>query len=275
MNKPHMPNDISDWKLERYLLGELPRDELDLIQKRIETDPLLSKRLEALKESNENILERYPASWMGRAIRTKVGERQTSGRLRRTFSLSRLWPLPALPVAAVLLLLALMPALFPPDVRERSIPGIIETTRFKGTEPELMIYRKTDTGSERLEDGALAGEGDLLLVQYIPAGRQYGAIVSVDGRGKVTRHLPVAGKKAAKLEKGGPVPLDYSYELDDAPSRERFYFITSDEPFELNTVIGAIRQSPADTSRTGYGLLELPDGLEQSAFSIEKEEGNE
>ena len=47
--------------------------------------------------------------------------------------------------------------------------------------PLILLFRKTEAGSERLENGDTAREHDLILIQYIAAGEAYGAIFSVDG----------------------------------------------------------------------------------------------
>ena len=46
-------------------------------------------------------------------------------------------------------------------------------------------------------------------------------IVSYDGRGVVTLHYPNVARASAELRAGGAVPLDHSFELDDAPLFER------------------------------------------------------
>ena len=47
MNRQDHP-EVSDYRLERYLLGELPAAELDALRQRIESDSGLGERLAAL-----------------------------------------------------------------------------------------------------------------------------------------------------------------------------------------------------------------------------------
>jgi hypothetical protein len=61
------------------------------------------------------------------------------------------------------------------------------------------------------------------------------------------------------------VPLPQAYELDDAPAFERFYMVTADEPFAVETVVDAIRRAGAD------GRLDLPAAMDQSSVVLEKE----
>ena len=104
-------------------------------------------------------------------------------------------------------------------------------------------------------------------MQYHAAGRQYGAILSVDGYGSVTQHFPARGDRARALDTTGLVSLEFAYELDDAPRWERFYFVTSTTAFELPGVLAAA----AGTVTTSGDSLVLADGLEQFMLTLTKE----
>ena len=121
-----------------------------------------------------------------------------------------------------------------------------------GDGPQLTIFRKVPQGEERLSDGALARSGDLLQIIYRSGGLRYGAILSVDGRGAVTQHLPVAGGKAVSL--AAQDTLDYASELDDAPRRERFFFVAADIRFDLQEIIGQLNEGStlASTAELHY-----------------------
>jgi hypothetical protein len=104
---------------------------------------------------------------------------------------------------------------------------------------------------------------------YEAAGRPHGLLFSLDAAGVLTRHLPDSGNTSVPLKQGGRVPLGFAYELDDSPGWERFYFITSDKPFGLESlpipVFGwPLPPPPADS-------LSLPKGLQQNVFTLLKE----
>jgi len=67
---------LPDWKLERYVLRELPEEELQEINRRRETDPefdLEMKQAETeIEESNRKILSRYSADEMAAKIRRRA-----------------------------------------------------------------------------------------------------------------------------------------------------------------------------------------------------------
>ena len=165
MNPREPESHFPEWKLERFLLGELDPEEIRRIEMEMESDEVLRGRVEALERSNRQILEQYPAPWMGREIRKKLDEAAAPRRIvlgeRKRM---RFWPIPALSMAAAVVLLLF---LLPPPAEwlnggtERPVPQ--DGIRIKG-EPQLFLYRKTELGSERLENGMAARENDLILI---------------------------------------------------------------------------------------------------------------
>jgi hypothetical protein len=134
----------------------------------------------------------------------------------------------------------------------------------------LTLYRQVAAGSETLADGAVARQGEVIRVGYRAAGRAYGVILSIDGRGHITRHLPTSGDRAVALGREPTVLLDHAYELDDAPRWERFYFITGETPFPIAPIVAAVEREIAKAGGGAISALPLPAGLEQSVVSLEK-----
>jgi hypothetical protein len=262
MTRPDDAAPVPDLYLERYVLGELPEDERRRIEGLLILDPALQGRLQALERSDAEIVRRLPAPLMDERIRSRARAAGISRTGTAPGPRARGWLVPALAATAVVL------AVGGGVVRP---PAPADGIRLKGGEAELVVYRKTAAGSERLGPGAFAVSGDLIRIGYRAAGRAYGAIVSTDGAGNVTQHLPRAGERAASLVAGGTVLLDFSYELDDAPRWERFYLVTGDEPFELEPVRRAAREVAAAGSEAAPPLLEIRPGLEQSIFTLAKE----
>ncbi|MDE2734261.1 MAG: ActD-like protein, partial [Gemmatimonadota bacterium] len=89
-------------------------------------------------------------------------------------------------------------------------------------------------------------------------GLQFGAILSVDGRGTVTQHLPATGTEAVPL--AAQDTLDVAYELDDAPRWERFYLVAADRRFELATV----------KTKLAAGDVALGDDVRLFRFTVKK-----
>ncbi|HJP34074.1 MAG TPA: hypothetical protein QGF95_26295 [Candidatus Latescibacteria bacterium] len=249
------PTPVPMWKLERFVLGELPAEELALLRDRVEADADLCRQVETLRQGDADVRLQYPAPWMARQILARAaGVAPARSRWKQIR-----WSLA--PVAAVALLAIV------------ALPGLRdgESTRIKGPGASLTVHRRTADGSEGLRDGSTAQMGDLIRLQYVAAGAAYGAILSVDGRGAVTRHLPLQGDTSPRLETGGITPLETAYELDDAPRWERFFLVTGMQPFSIETVTAAARAAAVE-SKTGPApeSLDLPEGLEQSALTLIK-----
>jgi anti-sigma factor RsiW len=244
-----MNRNIPDLVLERYRLNELPETSTRAVEHMLAADPALRARLDALDVSDADIRARYSPL-------ISIHDNRAP---------SRRFVLRALAAATIAVTALLVFFALP-----RAVPRPDESDRIKGTaasRPALAIYRRTSSGSERLADGDVVRPGDLLRVGYTSAGRPYGVILSIDGRGAVTMHLPPNGDESVSLAQGGVTTLlDRAYELDDAPKIERFYFITGARPFQVGPILAAAR-----AARTAPDALPLPPGLEQVTFAIQKE----
>ena len=243
---------LPDIVLERYRLNELPPAQHDRLSDRLRRDAALRLRLESLDQSDIEIRREYPEFFVRR-----LQERLAARPMRRPF----LAGVPAAMLAAATLVLVVL-------VPRIGTEG--DGTQIKGLLPGLTVYRKTDRGSETLADGAIAHNGDVIRLGYRAAGRPYGVILSVDGRGAVTLHLPPNGDQAASLHNEPTVLLDQAYELDDAPGWERFYFVTAETSFAVQPVMDAARRAAANPRP--QPALGLPRGLEQTMFVLQKEE---
>lgn len=267
---------IPDWKCERFLLHELDEAEMETIRRAAAHDENLRARLEAITHSNREILRDYPPGWMAQQIRRRLGEDSaavSAASRTRTSWLSRRVVVPAGLMAALAVAVIVVPRLI-----STGDPSGLEVTRIKGAPPRLRVYRETPSGSELLEDGTLAAEHDVVLLQYGTDEPGYGAILSVDGRGTITRHLPVSGSGAVVMEGGEPRFMEHAYELDAAPRWEVFLFVTSSRPFQVESVIRSIQEalsfSPSDSVSSVHekplSHLELPGGLRASRFTLIK-----
>jgi hypothetical protein len=136
---------------------------------------------------------------------------------------------------------------------------------------KLALYRHRDGRDERLANGARAGRGDLVQMAYVVAhAPSYGVIVSLDGGGQVTLHLPDAqAGNAPPLQTSREVRLSTSYELDDAPGFERFFLVTAPAPFPIGDVMQAAR-ALAGSPAASTGPLPLPATFWQASLRLEK-----
>lgn len=272
----HNTPEINDRVLERYLLDELPGDTKETVTLQLEKDPLLREKLELLKRSNEEILDRYPADSMVRDIQNRVrtekasAERKRAGRSGFTRRL-----LYASPVMAMLVVLFLVFQPFGDGTIDlgRPDPGIGKT-RVKGTpetgKPYLMVYRKTADREELLKHKAAASAGDLLQLAYAAEGATHGVILSIDGADAVTLHYPEYDTGSTALREKKKVLLSSSYELDDAPRFERFFFITASAVIDVKAVLKQAKKLTGAGGNAETDALDLNDSFTQSSITIIK-----
>lgn len=196
---------VPELMLERLRLGELTPDQARLVRERLAAEPGGLARLAALEAAEVD----DAATVQRRPLRAQESPR---------------WLLLGAPLLVAIVAVVLL-------VRT---PREETWLRAKGdVKPALVLYRQTPTGYDVLVDGARVAPGDVLQLAYVAAGREIGALVSLDGRGATTVHLPVG-----PLKQGGEVRLPQGYALDDAPDFERFVLMTfeANVGLELTTV---------------------------------------
>lgn len=256
-----------DIVLERYLLGELPPEKLHEIQQQEESDASLRSQLQKLRASNEEILSEYHPEF----IKQRVSAALPAQRRAKKFRLRYL----AIPAGAALTA-AVLVLLTPVTIQHQTIvsPGspsavsVPEQTRFKGDDTKLFLYKKSAHGPEQLFSGAKANEGEVLQLAYVTTHR-YGIIFSIDGRGTVTLHFPADETASTELAKG-TVYLPSSYQLDDAPRFERFFFIASDRPFDPDKILSQARALARKGTVDGTTSFKA-EGLSETSVLVEKE----
>jgi anti-sigma-K factor RskA len=271
-----VPGDLPDYLLEQYALGELSAAETATLERRVASDSVLRSRLERLRASNEEILARYPAGRFAAAVERRLASERARPARPRALRLpaGRPWfaITPALAAAAVVILLLARSG--PPNTSPAGSPWAPapEATRAKGSGAHLCVYRHIGETVDTLADRQVGQQGDLLQLSYVPMGRPYGAIVSIDGRGAVTLHFPSSATQPTRLRETGETLLPHAYELDDAPDFERFFLVTAGGPIDLQALLAAARQLARSPERARTAPLALPDSLEQMAFLVLKKE---
>lgn len=247
---------VPDILLERLALGELPPDQAASVAAALEAEPGGADRLAALRASNEDILRTFPP----RVVAAEVDRRAASLGTRSRPIAAWVGAFAAAAAAALLVWLAWPAAVAPPDA-----PGLQDGVRLKG-DPILFVHRKTQSGSEALESGATVHAGDRIQLSYLAEHATHGVIVSVDGRGAVTLHYPRGEDAPTTLDRRGSQSLPFSYELDDAPRFERFFFVTAHRPIDVAAVLDAVRAVEGDPARP----LNLAAGLRHSEVLLNK-----
>lgn len=269
---------VPDLVLERYLLGELPGEQMEALRRRCEAEPDLESRLAALRAGDMRIHMAYAPADMAARIEVK---RRSAQAPRPAPSRARIvnghapWfrrPVFAVPAGLALacgLLLTVRPDGGGAGMSDAETAQEIGT-RLKGSEAGLAIFRKTRSGSELLPPHATAKSGDTLQVFYHKRTPGYGMVFSVDGSGAVTLHLPETAGQAAALPAGEMLPLPHAYRLDKAPKLERFFLITSPTLFDCEGMLARARASFAVRKSVPDSLEGLESGFRQYSYTLRK-----
>ena len=237
---------IPDWKLERFLTGDLPEEEMREIRELEATDAMLAQRIKLLREDNKAILNKLPFE----ALAGKLADAVETANVVSTASRFRFLKFAS---AAVLVLAVALVALM--TQRETVVTGgnvaggdvaqarnaqntqvaLAETpsdTRIKGLDARMEVWKKTEAGIVQLQDLDEVREGDEIQLRYAVPEKCYGLLFSMDGNGALTLHMG-DGAKAVELAPGKMNSLPFAYKLDDAPYFEKFFFVTSPKEFTV------------------------------------------
>lgn len=261
-----MNKQISDVQLEQYLLGELEPEKIALIEEERRNNPEIENRINLIEKSNADILAMYTPEYFSSLVRRKTAKNVeppkflTKERLR-----SFIWVFSTAAVFSVMLLVLY------PTMLNRTISYDFlnenETTRIKGSSA-LLIYRRDGSS---LQSGDIVQAGDNVQLFYRNDSYRYGAIISVDGRGIVTRHFPLDSEDAAELAKGERTILPQSYVFDDAPEYEVFYFFYSQKPFSVGSLESEIKASFSSDPDLMREIYIQTKGVEYTVVSLRKQ----
>jgi len=248
---------IPDWKLERFLTGDLPESEMDEIRELEAKDAMLAQRVRMLREDNKAILNKLPFEALAGKLAGSAGTADEMGAAQvvRTADEVRTAPrfsLVKYASAAVLVLAIALVAFF--AQRETVVTGaenggdvaaangtaqtqvaLAETpsdTRIKGLDARMEVWKKTPTGIVQLQDLDEVREGDEIQLRYAVPEKCFGILFSMDGNGALTLHMG-NGEKSVELAPGKMNSLPFAYKLDDAPYFEKFFFVTSSNEFAV------------------------------------------
>lgn len=234
-------NKISDFKLERYLLGELPQKEMREFQERELNDEIFAARVREMREQGKRFLAENPFAVLEDRIEAadNMDGRGVEGS-RDGVGHNTLW----LKVAAALVIAlgVFSMVLLNRNVEtfdsqnasmEVAMADVDNGTRIKGMSASLEVWKKTGDSAVQMANLADASEGDEIQLRYRVPQKCFGMLFSMDGNGTVTMHMG-DGNNAIELEPGKMTTLPFAYKLDNAPKFEKFFLLTSQNSFAIN-----------------------------------------
>lgn len=248
---------IPDWKLERYLTGDLPEGEMREIRELEKTDEIFAGRVKMMREDNAAILKKLPFERLSEKMDAReLGSGRGAGRGAGMNGAGNSvnFRLVKFAAAAALVLAVVSVALFSqreigPDagtqvaggaqvmdvamVDASEIPGGAGDTRIKGLDARMEVWKKTGDSAVQMPNLGEAREGDEIQLRYAVPEKCFGMLFSMDGNGTLTMHM-ADGSSAVALEPGKMTTLPFAYKLDNAPKFEKFFLLTSRAAFELD-----------------------------------------
>ena len=226
-------NKISDFKLECYLLGELPEKEMRDFQERELSDEIFAARVREMREQGKRFVAENPFE----ALEAKMdaADEAADGNV-----ISGLW----LKVAAALVIAL---GVFSMVVLNRNVEtysgesatmevamaNVDDGTRIKGMSASLEVWKKTGDSAVQMVNLGDASEGDEIQLRYRVPQKCFGMLFSMDGNGTVTMHMG-DGNNAIELEPGKMTTLPFAYKLDNAPKFEKFFLLISQNSFAID-----------------------------------------
>ena len=228
-------NKISDFKLERYLLGELSEKEMRELQERELSDEIFAARVAEMRLQGKRFVAENPFV----ALEAKMAAAEQSANDERNV-VSGMW----LKVAAALVIAlgVLSMVLLNRNVEtfdskdasmQVAMADVDDGTRIKGMQASLEVWKKTGDSAVQMVNLGDAHEGDEIQLRYRVPQKCFGMLFSMDGNGTITMHMG-EGNKAIELEPGKMTTLPFAYKLDNAPKFEKFFLLTSQNSFEID-----------------------------------------
>lgn len=232
---------IPQWKLERYALGELPPSELEIIKTQIANDPEAQTRLQQIDSSNREFLQQNDPHAAAKRLTALSKARSRDESTSSGWIWKPVTAFAALAIAAFLgtnMITTQGPVEQGMEVAMVSPPD--DGVRTKGLQNRIELWQKTGDSIAMILDGAKVNAGDLLQIRTQVDKKCFAAVISLDGRGNWTKHLPENGPQASAMEPGTSGFLPFSYQLDDAPRYEVFWLVTSDSAFSVDSLVKSL-----------------------------------
>lgn len=251
-----MNENISDFTLEQWVLGELSVAEAAKVETLVAENQILQTRVDSIKKHTEEFLRNHPPDQFKAAIEQKAHLRNAQQQYAAPAKSSSLyWRISAGLLAFCMALLVVLPQFnddeLPAVVSEQADPTPEPRYRTKGkqvyltahlVETELRLHEGVQVKNQtQLKNGDQVKAGDRIQLSINQAlGRSF-VIFSIDGSGFMSLHYVTDSK--SQLEETNVFAIPNSYRLDDAPKFEDFYLVSSSKPLVADEILAMVEKS--------------------------------
>jgi hypothetical protein len=219
---------LSDLKLDRWLSGDLPPEEIARASSHVEQCPPCRARREVLVKDREAFALAPPAL----TLPTELSSARRRGWLLAAVA--------GVAAAAALGLIWLGRGSAPEPV------VVNDVVRSKGSPFELAAVVERAGHQVRARSGDFVGPGDRVQLAYSTSTPVYLYVVGVDGTKRATVYYP-EGADPSRVEPGSEVELPFSLVIDATPGVEQFYGVACDQaraPLEGSRAVEAGGSAP-------------------------------
>jgi len=231
---------IPDWKLERYLTGDLPAAEMREIRELEKTDEIFANRVKMMRDDNAAILRKMPFERLSEKLEAMPGRSGSAGNtVHVNFKLVKFAAAAALVLAVVSVALFSQREVMAPAQSGAQVMDVAmldsqdEGTRIKGMDARMEVWKKTADSAVQMSNLDEAREGDEIQLRYSVPEKSFGLLFSMDGNGALTMHMG-SENQAIELAPGEMTTLPFAYKLDNAPKFEKFFLLTSRNKFSID-----------------------------------------
>jgi hypothetical protein len=270
---------VPELLLERFLNGELGRKEEEAILSELGNEEGGMARLDALRTSNDEILEKYAPAGMAERIRVKAAAKRrvktaaiAEKKRPSLFSLLR-FAVPAFTAVAVLAVVGVPMIASRFQVRNggQTVADAADTVRMKG-DARLFIFSRGPDGEQAVFDGETVSAGETVQVAYQAGNEKYGMIFSIDGNGGMTLHFPYSLQGTSELVPGKKVFLKDAFTLDNSPRFEHFFLVLSKKPIDTGSVFARISDFARTSTLSAENVKSLFHDVEVISLKLVKED---
>jgi len=262
---------IPQWKLERFLLGELSAAEMKSIEAARNENPEIASKLTELEKSNIDFFANVDPHATARRLQALAGARSADH--ARSWIHKPVTAFGAFALLAIVTLFSVYSRHQTPAPIQLAMASNIDSNngsneRIKGMHNRIEVWEKAADTVAILLEGAKVKKGTLLQIRTQVSSKCFAAVVSLDGRGNWTTHLPETGTASVVLEPGKSGFLPFSYQIDDAPRYEVFWLITSNTSFRVDSLLDEL--APLKSSPIAPPILPLGLTFTQSRLMLAK-----